>query len=55
MRKLTSEEMIDYYDSLVQKYPVLSIEDGLAEQDWDSWTLMTKTPPTRLSLLMNCL
>ncbi len=41
-RKLTSEEMIDYYESLIQKYPVLSIEDGLAEQDWDSWALMTK-------------
>jgi len=40
-RKLNSEEMIDYYEELVDKYPVLSIEDGLAEQDWAGWELMT--------------
>ncbi len=33
--------MIDYYQNLVDKYPILSIEDGLAEQDWKGWTLMT--------------
>lgn len=40
-RTLSASEMVDYYDGLVQKYPVLSIEDGLAEQDWDGWSLMT--------------
>jgi enolase len=39
---LSSEEMIDYYEDLLSKYPILSIEDGLAEQDWDGWALMTE-------------
>ena len=29
--------MIDYYEALIEKYPIVSIEDGLAEQDWDGW------------------
>ena len=33
--------MIDYYDALIDKYPILSIEDGLAEQDWNGWEMMT--------------
>jgi len=33
--------MIDYYEDLIDKYPVFSIEDGLAEQDWDNWELLT--------------
>jgi enolase len=39
--KLSSEKMIDYYEDLIDKYPILSIEDGLAEQDWNNWGLMT--------------
>ncbi|MCJ7802821.1 MAG: phosphopyruvate hydratase, partial [Candidatus Marinimicrobia bacterium] len=39
-RTLTSEEMIDYYARLINKYPIISIEDGLAEDDWDGWKLM---------------
>jgi len=41
-RSLSSEEMIAYYTSLIEKYPILSIEDGLAEQDWKGWELMTE-------------
>lgn len=41
-RKLTAVEMIDYYAELIEKYPILSIEDGLAEQDWKNWQLMTE-------------
>jgi enolase len=37
----TSKEMVDYYDMLVSKYPIISIEDGLAEDDWEGWKLMT--------------
>ncbi|WP_206459499.1 phosphopyruvate hydratase [Anaerovorax sp. IOR16] len=37
----TAEEMVAYYEMLVDKYPVISIEDGLAEDDWDGWKLMT--------------
>ncbi len=40
-KKLTSAEMIDYYEALIDRYPILSIEDGLAEQDWKGWKLMT--------------
>jgi len=40
-RKLTAEKMIDYYEELIDNYPILSIEDGLAEQDWNGWGLMT--------------
>jgi enolase len=40
-KRLTPEEMIDYYEALIDQYPILSIEDGLAEQDWDNWALMT--------------
>ncbi|MCP3951169.1 MAG: phosphopyruvate hydratase [Desulfobacterales bacterium] len=40
-RKMDADEMIDYYADLIDKYPILSIEDGLAEQDWDGWERMT--------------
>jgi len=40
-RKMTADEMIDYYADLIDKYPILSIEDGLAEQDWEGWERMT--------------
>jgi enolase len=39
---LTSEEMIDYYANLIAKYPIISIEDGLAEDDWKGWQKMTE-------------
>lgn len=38
----TSEEMVEYYEYLCGKYPIISIEDGLAEDDWDGWKLMTE-------------
>jgi enolase len=41
-KKLNAEKLIDYYESLVERYPILSIEDGLAEQDWNGWELMTE-------------
>jgi len=40
-KKLTADEMITYYEQLVDTYPILSIEDGLAEQDWVGWEIMT--------------
>jgi len=40
-KKLTAEKLIDYYEHLIDNYPILSIEDGLAEQDWKGWALMT--------------
>jgi len=40
--ELTAEQLVDYYESLVTRYPLYSIEDGLAEQDWVNWQMMTK-------------
>ncbi len=40
-KTLTTEQMIEYYENLVSKYPIVSIEDGMAEQDWDGFKLMT--------------
>ncbi len=41
-RKLTAEEMVDYYEQLCEKYPIISIEDGHAEDDWEGWRIMTE-------------
>jgi enolase len=38
----TSDEMIDFYESIVSRYPIISIEDGLDENDWDGWENLTK-------------
>jgi enolase len=40
--KKSSDEMIEYYQKLRKKYPIISIEDGMAEGDWDGWEAMTK-------------
>jgi len=40
-RELTSAELVDYYSFLCEKYPIVSIEDGLSEDDWDGWKIMT--------------
>ncbi len=41
-RELTSDQMVDYWDSWVKKYPIISIEDGFAEDDWAGWAISTK-------------
>ena len=41
-KKLSSEEMVDFYENLVNKYPIISIEDGLAQDDWDGWVKMNQ-------------
>ena len=40
-KKLSSKQMVDYYAKLCKKYPIFSIEDGMAEDDWDGWKMMT--------------
>ena len=40
-RELTSAEMVEYYEGLVARHPIISIEDGMAEEDWDGWKLLT--------------
>ena len=47
----TSEEMIDWYEWILDNYPVISIEDGLAENDWDGWKLLTKKLGDRVQLV----
>lgn len=41
-REFTAAELVDYYAGLVEKYPIISIEDGLAEDDWSAWQLMVE-------------
>lgn len=50
-RELTSDEMIDYYVELVGKYPIVSIEDGLAEEDWDGWKKLTEKLGNKIQLV----
>ena len=49
--KKTSEEMVEFYAKLVEKYPIVSIEDGLAEDDWKGWKLMTKKLGKKIQLV----
>lgn len=49
--KRTVAEMVDYYDMLTSKYPVISIEDGLAEDDWEGWKLLTDRLGKRVQLV----
>jgi enolase len=41
-RTLTPAEMVDYWESLINKYPIISLEDGLAEDDWEGWAMLTQ-------------
>lgn len=43
--------MVDFYAQLVEKYPIISIEDGLAEDDWDGWKLMTEKLGHKLQIV----
>ena len=47
----TTEEMISYYEKLISKYPIVSIEDGLQENDWEGWSEMTKRIGDRVQLV----
>ena len=49
-RKLSSEEMVGYYEDLVSKYPIITIEDGLAENDWEGWKVLTKRLGSKIQL-----
>ena len=50
-RTLTSAEMVDYYVELVEKYPIISIEDGLDESDWDGFALMTEKLADKIQIM----
>ncbi len=50
-RTLTGREMVDFWESWVDKYPIISIEDGLFEDDWDNWALMVERLGDRLQIV----
>lgn len=50
-RSLSRDEMVDYYVKLVDAYPIISIEDGLAEDDWEGWKLLTDRIGSRVQLV----
>ena len=50
-REFTSAEMVDYWENLVNKYPIVSIEDGMAEEDWEGWKLLTERIGSRVQLV----
>ncbi|MBN2768508.1 MAG: phosphopyruvate hydratase [Campylobacterales bacterium] len=50
-RKLTSEEMVAYYEMLCSKYPIVSIEDGLSEDDWNGWKILSEKLGDKIQLV----
>ena len=50
-RTLSSSEMVDFFEEWVNKYPIISIEDGMAEEDWDGWKLMTERLGKKVQLV----
>jgi enolase len=50
-RKLNSDEMIEYYADLCDRYPIISIEDGLAEDDWEGWKKLTEQLGTKIQIV----
>ncbi|MDI9472589.1 MAG: phosphopyruvate hydratase [Bacillota bacterium] len=50
-REFSSEEMVNYYSMLIEKYPIISIEDGLDEEDWDGWHLMTESLGKKIQIV----
>ena len=50
-RELNSEEMVAYYEDLCSKYPIVSIEDGLDENDWDGWKILTEKLGSKVQLV----
>jgi enolase len=49
--EMTSEELVNYYAGLVEKYPIISIEDGFDEEDWAGWKLMTDTLGSKIQIV----
>ena len=50
-KSLSSDQMISYYKNLINKYPIISIEDGLAENDWDGWTSMNEELGNKIQIV----
>ena len=50
-KKMTAAQLIDYYEQLIAKYPIISIEDGVAEEDWDGWYQLTQKLGKKIQLV----
>jgi len=50
-KTLTPAQMVDFYIALVEKYPIISIEDGMAEEDWNGWKIMTEKLGSKIQLV----
>jgi enolase len=50
-KKVSSDDMISYYEEVISKYPLISIEDGLSENDWDGWKVMTRRLGKKIQLV----
>ena len=50
-REFTAAELVDYYAGLVDRYPIISIEDGLAEEDWSAWKLMVEKLGSKIQIV----
>ena len=50
-KELTSEELVEYYANLCEKYPIVSIEDGLDENDWEGWKILTNKLGSKIQLV----
>ena len=50
-KSFNAEQMVEFYSGLVEKYPIISIEDGLDENDWDGWLLLTKALGKKIQLV----
>ena len=50
-QKLTSEELVEWLENLAEKYPIISIEDGMAEEDWEGWAMLTEALGDKIQLV----
>ena len=50
-REFTSEQLVEFYRQLTEKYPIISIEDGLSEDDWEGWQILTKSLGDKVQLV----
>ncbi len=50
-RSLSAAEMVEFYENLINKYPIVSLEDGLAEEDWEGWKLLTEKLGNKVQLV----
>ncbi len=50
-KKMTSEQLVNYWESWVNQYPIISIEDGMAEDDWDGWKMLTERVGKKVQLV----